>query len=150
MARGTMHAPKPEGQRRRRNTPAVNEREIVDDGVLRGPELPAWQPWDAATEAWYETWRRSPQAQVFADTDWQRLHMLAPLVQQYWLSGGDAKLLAEIRQNEERLGATYTDRQRARMRIVSPALAGETQPGMASVTSIDAARHRWAADNDDD
>jgi hypothetical protein len=120
----------------------VGEREIVDDGKLRGPELPPWQLWDAATEAWYETWRRSPQAQVFEDTDWQRLHMLAPLVQLYWLTGGDAKLLAEIRQNEERLGATYTDRQRARMRIVAPELAGDEQPGMASVTHMDDVRAR--------
>jgi hypothetical protein len=32
----------------------------------------------------------------------------------------DTKTLAEIRQNEERLGATDTDCPRARMRIVAP------------------------------
>jgi hypothetical protein len=28
--------------------------------------------------SWYATWRRSPQAAVFEDTDWLRLAMLAP------------------------------------------------------------------------
>ena len=36
MARGTMHAPKPEGQRRRRNAAAVGERELVRRRVPAG------------------------------------------------------------------------------------------------------------------
>lgn len=144
MARGTMHAPKPEGQRRRRNTPAMGgERELVDDGKVRGPALPGGFL-DTRTYEWYETWRTSPQAQVFLATDWQRLQMLAHLVDHFWLSGDRAEL-AEIRQNEERLGATYTDRQRARMRVVAPELAGDEQPGLASVTALNDIRDRLAS-----
>jgi hypothetical protein len=141
MARGTMHAPKPEDQRRRRNKPAADETALVRDGELRGPELPQDEPWLPQTREWHETWRRAPQAQVMETTDWMRLRMLAKVVNEYFLTG-DAKLLAEIRMNEERLGATYTDRQRARMRIVDPALAEGQQPGFAG--NVTDARDRFA------
>lgn len=151
MARGTIHAPKPDDQRRRRNAPANGERELTPDGVTRGPELAELTDaeFSPAVVAWFDTWRNSPQAQVFEATDWQRLGMLAYLVADFLISP-DTKLMAEIRQNEERLGATYTDRQRARMRITAPALATATQPGLASVTQLDDARARWAAEADED
>lgn len=151
MARGTMHAPKPEDQRRRRNEPANAERDLIHDGRTRGPELgelTGVDTWNPATVAWFETWRGSPQAQVFEATDWQRLGMLAYLVEDFFGGLADTKLMAEIRQNEERLGATYTDRQRARMRIVAPDLATDEQPGMASVTHMEDVRARLAAMND--
>jgi hypothetical protein len=152
MARGTMHAPKPDDQRRRRNTPAHGERELVRDDEVRGPELADLTGvvnWSPPTVAWFETWRKAPQAQVFEATDWQRLGFLAYLVEDYFGGAADAKLLAEIRQNEERLGATYTDRQRARMRVVAPPDAPE-QPGLASVTHLDSARARLSEMDDDD
>jgi hypothetical protein len=66
---------------------------------------------------------------VFTATDWQRLHMLAPLVEQYFAEPKQA-LLAEIRLNEQLLGATVVDRQRARMRITAePSSAGATRRG---------------------
>jgi hypothetical protein len=43
-----------------------------------------------------------------------RLGILAPLVERYALRPS-ASALSEIRQNEERLGATVVDRMRARM-----------------------------------
>lgn len=147
MARGTMHAPKPEGQRRRSNAPAHGERELTRDGLTRGPELAELtgvNTWSPPTIAWFQTWRESPQAQVFEATDWQRLGMLAYLVEDFFGGMADAKLLAEIRQNEERLGATYTDRQRARMRITAPDLATPDQPGLASVTRMEDIRARLA------
>lgn len=52
-------------------------------------------------------------------TDWERLQMLAPLVEAYWESA-DKNLLAEIRLNEERLGATVRDRQSLRMTFKDP------------------------------
>lgn len=131
MARGTAHAPKPEDQRRRRNKPASGaEVKLVRDGKVRGPELPDDEQWLPQTREWYETWRSAPQARVLEPTDWMRLRMLAKVVNDYFITG-DAKLLAEIRMNEERMGATYTDRQRARMRIVDPELATGQQPGFA-------------------
>ena len=114
MARGTMHAAKPDDQRRRRNKPTHDSKTLVADGVIRGPELDG--DYDEFTVNWYETWRSSPQAALFEDTDWMRLQMLAPIVQAYHRRPG-AAALSEIRMNEERLGATVVDRMRARMVI---------------------------------
>lgn len=114
MARGTLHAPKPDGQRRRRNAPTHGETSLASDGVVRGPELvPGYSP---QTVAWYETWRRSAQAQLFEETDWSRLVLLAAIVDGYFRRP-TAAALSEIRMNEERLGATVVDRMRARIRI---------------------------------
>lgn len=114
MARGTMHAAKPEGQRRRRNKPTHDTKALQADGQIRGPELVG--EWDPIVVEWHMTWRRSPQAALFEDTDWMRLQMLAPIVQAYNRRPG-AAALSEIRMNEERLGATVVDRMRARMVI---------------------------------
>lgn len=113
MAKGTLHAPKAEG-RRRRNAPTHGENVVQDDGVLRGPALEG--TWDAPVLDWYETWRRSPQAALFEETDWLRLRLLAPILQGYYRRPS-AAALSEIRMNEERLGATVVDRMRARIRI---------------------------------
>jgi hypothetical protein len=67
---------------------------------------------------WYETWRTAPQSKQFIDTDWQRLGMVAYLFEQY-LADPKSTILSEIRLNEERLGATVVDRQRARM-VIEP------------------------------
>jgi hypothetical protein len=112
---GTGPLPKPQHQRerdtKRRQSDSVT---VKADGVVRGPELSG--TYSAQTVAWYETWRTSPQALLFEATDWQRLQMLAPLVDSY-LRVPSTAALAEIRLNEERLGATYADRQRTRIRI---------------------------------
>lgn len=156
MARGTAHAPKPEGQRRRRNQPATGEREFTRDGTVHGPSIEesTGRTWPEFVTGWWETWRRAPQAAAFEETDWMRLAMVAPLVAT--LSNEDCspneqvKMLSEIRQNEERLGATFVDRQRARIRITDADTSTPDGAGMASVTSIDAARARWAAEVDED
>lgn len=111
MARGTLHSPKPDGQRRRRNAPTHGETVLPRDGQLRGPELAeltAGRPFGPETVAWFDTWRRSPQAAVFEATDWLRLATLAPIVDAYWRRPS-AAALSEIRMNEERLGATVVD-----------------------------------------
>lgn len=119
MARGTMHAPKPDEQRRRRNAPTHGETVLPRDGETRGPALDELVPgrgFGPETTAWFDDWRRSPQAAVFELTDWRRLATLAPIVEAYWRRPS-AAALSEIRMNEERLGATVVDRMRARMRI---------------------------------
>lgn len=120
MSKGTLHPAKPE--RHRRGAPAHAVVELVPDGVVRGPELEdvtLTSDWSAYTLHWYQTWRESPQAQLFEATDWQRLGMLAFIVERYQLRPAASALL-EIRMSEERLGATVTDRLRARMQIVRP------------------------------
>jgi hypothetical protein len=87
---------------------------VVEDGEVRGPELVG--DFSPFTRDWYDTWRRSAQGQLFTSTDWLRVRMLAPLVDAY-SRRPSAAAFSEIRLNEERLGATYVDRLRARIRV---------------------------------
>lgn len=70
-----------------------------------------------ATQKWWDTWANSEQAVYFSPTDWERLQMVAVLVDQFFGTGRQNKsiLMAEIRQNETLLGATIMDRMRMRM-----------------------------------
>ena len=147
MAKGTLHAGKPEGARRRRNSPTHDTTVLVPDGVVRGrslQEATGKAEWLPQVVEWWETWRRSPQAQVFEETDWVRLAMIAPFVQACWIKPS-AAAMAEIRMTEERLGATHVDRMRARMRIdrVEDDTAGGGEGG--NVVSISASRRDVAA-----
>lgn len=139
MARGTMHASKPEGQRRRRNAPTHDSTVYTDDGAVHGPDLEDLtrrSDWSPGVRAWYEDWRRMPQARDFMRTDWRRLAMIAPLVEKMESNPG-AAAMSEIRMNEERLGATVTDRMRARMTITRDDDGDGSGPGLASVSPID-------------
>lgn len=134
---GRGPAPKPAEQRRRRNIDPIAESKITDDGQRLGPDLnklTGRSDWLPQVIAWFETWRTSPQAKVFVATDWQRLGMLAPLVQEY-LAEPRSTILSEIRLNEERLGATVVDRQRARM-VVEPS-SKDTAPVIALASAKD-------------
>jgi hypothetical protein len=70
--------------------------------------------WSEQVLVWYEIWRTSPQAKTFVMTDWMRLRMIAPLLEDY-LNKPTAMKMAKIRQNESLLGATHTDRLKARI-----------------------------------
>ncbi|OJF09367.1 hypothetical protein BG844_37965 [Couchioplanes caeruleus subsp. caeruleus] len=61
-----MHAPKPDEQRRRRNAPTHGETVLPRDNELRGPELAELSSRTFGDDvlAWYDDWRRSPQAAV--------------------------------------------------------------------------------------
>jgi hypothetical protein len=112
-------APKDPEKRQRRNA-EVPMTELAGDPVP-APKLPRaitarWQP---ETRRWWKVWVSSPQATLFAATDWERLQQLAPLVDQYWREP-KASLMAEIRQGESLLGATPIDRQRLRWKIRHP------------------------------
>ena len=63
------------------------------------------------TRAWWADWKAAPQADLFTVTTWRRLLMLAPLVDQFHRTGSK-DLMAEIRLNEAKLGATPEDMQR--------------------------------------
>lgn len=118
---GRGPAPKPADQRRHRIKDQIPTTNLVDDGALLGPtldKLTGRKTWPVQVQNWYKIWRSSPQAKQFIDTDWQRLGMVAYLLEQY-LAEPKSTILSEIRLNEERLGATVVDRQRARMQIES-------------------------------
>lgn len=111
---------------KRRRARARDTREgstLADRRTLRGPPLPKrpdGDDWLPETKVWYLTWRRSPQAERFTDTAWQRLRMLLPLVDTFFRTPSK-DLLAEIRMNESKLGATPEDSQRLRWEIEQPA-----------------------------
>ena len=94
-------APKPDGQRRRRNsTPPA----IVLPAAGRSGEVPKWPLGGKPPRVWRELWRL-PQAVA-----WERLH-LHRVIARYALVLGDAEtgdryLAAEARQLEDRLGLT--------------------------------------------
>jgi hypothetical protein len=137
------HGPPPSENKRRRNEDEFADHAITvaDDGDVHGPALP--DEYGERTAAWYETWRRAPQASAFTGTDWQRLAMLAPIVDAYWAEPS-TKLLAEIRLNESLLGATHVDRMRARIKVEAPRPRAPEQP--AGVTDMTAARRRRMTD----
>ena len=109
--------PKDPSQRVRRNK---DERlSLARDGEVRGPD-PS-EEWHPDTVIWWETWRRSIQSQLFEDTDWSRLRMMSRVVDRFHSDkmspNAQKELLAEIRQNEQKLGATLEDRIRLKLDI---------------------------------
>jgi hypothetical protein len=115
---GRGPAPKPDGERRRRNKPPTPPTVVVGDGEVRGPELPAGYDWPAPTRGWWETWRSSPQATTFTDTDWGFLLDTALLHAELW--AGNAGAASELRLRVAKFGATPEDRARLRMSIEEP------------------------------
>lgn len=105
--------PAPNPERRRRNKDETPSTPIAP-GRAEAPELPGADGLRLETVQWYATWAESAQAAAFLSTDWQRLHMLARIVDRYY-ADPSTKDMAEIRLNEERLGATVADRLRSRM-----------------------------------
>lgn len=102
---------------------------VAPDGVVRGPDLKG--KYLQRTKDWWETWRRAPQAQLFAETDWLALQMAADLFDANLRAPSAAKA-SEIRLITERLGATYVDRQRARI-VIQPE---DEQAQLALVTPL--------------
>jgi len=135
------YGPPPAENKRRRNADsfADSKATVVDDGEIVGPALEGAN-WSAQARAYWDTWRRSPQAKAFLITDWMRLRMLVPLVESYLESPTPVKL-AEIRQNESLLGATHTDRMRSRIKVEKPAPDAATAAG---VTALDEYRKSLA------
>lgn len=141
---GMGPAPSENRVRRNADTFSADKTTVTADGRSRGPNLPRGV-FCEKTREWYATWRRSAQGRVFTPTDWQRLLMLAYVVDDFFGSG-DAKLLAEIRQNESLLGATPLDRLRGRIAVEAKPAAEKSrrvrpEPG---VTSLDSRRRRLA------
>lgn len=136
--------PPPKGARRRTNADTFADVTTVveNDGELAGPPLSG--PYTPETLAWWEIWRRSPQAKAFLETDWVRLKDIARL-REIWLNKPSALLYAEIRQNESLLGATVTDRLRSRMKVTKQAEVPGSVETAAGVTAINEYKSRLAA-----
>lgn len=128
--------PPPAEHKRRRNADTFAEGAVAvpADVQVGAPELPEFERYSTATLRWYNTWCASPQAAVFTVTDWQRLHMLAPLVDEYFAKP-TTKLMSEIRLSESLLGATHVDRMRARIKLEQPKPTGQAPAGVADMTA---------------
>lgn len=116
--------PKPPDQRRRTNETAPWSK-LTQDGELRGPALPTDaldEPWHPRTVDWWDTWRRSAQAQQFTETDWNFLLDTALMHHTMWLNKR-WEFAGELRLRVGKLGATLEDRLRLRQTIVT----GETE-----------------------
>jgi hypothetical protein len=133
VARG----PVPKRQESRQRGAGSAEKPVPAKGPADPPALPNASEYLPATRAWYRTWAKSAQANFFTPTEWQRLWMLAPLVESYFKEPTTAKM-AEIRLNEAKLGATPDDRARLRWRIEGDV----TQEGTGDVQGREPSRLR--------
>lgn len=122
-------APKPADQRRRRNIDPIPTTVVTPDDVVRGPELPAGVAWHAQTLKWWETWRRSPQAITFTETDWDFLVDTALLHTAYWSGENNG---AELRHRVAKFGATPEDRLRLRLQIDGEAEGAKSSKSVSS------------------
>jgi hypothetical protein len=109
-------APKDPSKRQRRNPDQIPHTEIAADAkLLKPPKVPDGD-WTPALRRYWDRWARSAMATQFADTDWQRLEMILPLVQRY-LETPDVNTWRMIVQTESLLGATVADRLRMRVKL---------------------------------
>jgi hypothetical protein len=122
---GRGPAPKDPATRRRRNVSSVPTITLTVDDQTRGPDLPDGFSWPEQTRRWWETWRKSPQAQAMTDTDWDFLLDSALLHAELW--NGNGSVAAELRLRVAKFGATPEDRARLRIQV------GETASGTGAV-----------------
>lgn len=122
---GNGPAPKNSAERRRRNVTSPVQL-ITTDGQIRGLELPESHVWPVQTMAWWETWRRSPMAAKFTDTDWSFLLDTAVLHAQFWL--GDMSVASELRLRSAKFGATPEDRARLKIEVGDAPVAARAKP----------------------
>lgn len=124
----SIGGPPPNPQRQRRNADTYGGfRVLRNDNKLRGPELPALTPqglpWDSKTLIWWDSWRRSPLAQLMRDTDWSTMEKAALIYNTIWITQVWAKItdIANLNRELDRVtgnyGATYADRLKLRILI---------------------------------
>lgn len=114
--------PAPKNSRSRPRDDRRRQAEITvvsADGQEHGPELPESFEWPPQTVEWWKTWRTSPQAQKFTDTDWSFLLDTAVLHAEFWL--GNRALAGELRLRAAKFGATPEDRARLKIEVGDPA-----------------------------
>lgn len=146
-----MPGPAPDPRAIRRNKPP--EKELIrSDGKLRGFELPDGyltdkhgeeEDWHPATIAWWDAWRRSPQAAaMLSEPDWYELLNTALIHHNMW-KNGRWEFASEVRLRVAKFGATPEDRNRLRMEIDVPEQA-PVGNRKGSVTDLSSRRSRMA------
>lgn len=137
------HGPAPKENAVRRNK-GPEKTLLKADGAVRGMDLPPLagdEDWHPMTKAWWESWRRSPQAtRMLSDPDWYFLLDTALMHHVMW-SKGRWEFAGEVRLRVQKFGATPEDRLRLRQEIDVPDTSIGSGPG-ATVTSIASRRQR--------
>ena len=128
---GRGPAPKPAGQRRRRNVPLRGE--WVDLEPLRKPVLPKADPeWSVrAKEAW-AAWRADPVTARYGPSDLFAVRELARLI------SDDETAAAELRLRMDGLGLTPKGKRDLRWRL--PEAGGEADAPLADVRPLKVVR----------
>jgi len=103
-----------QGRERDERKRAAELTKLAPTNQLHGPDLPEGE-WHARTVDWWETWRRSPMATTFIESDWSFLLDTAMLHSEMW--NGETKHAAEIRLRVGKLAGTPEDRLRLRMEV---------------------------------
>lgn len=123
---------KDRSERVRPNKAVAATTKVSPDEKLRGPELPVdalpdGEEWHPRTQAWWDTWRRSPQAQTFTATDWDFLIDTALMHHTMWLKGR-WEFASELRLRAAKFGATPEDRARLRLQIAPEPEPNKPEP----------------------
>jgi len=110
---------------------------VSQDGVLRGFPLPkdAGFNWHPRTKVWWQTWRQSPMAQTFTETDFLFLLDCAFLHHKMW-TDDQVSLAAEIRLRVSAFGGTPEARLRLKLKITDDAAE------IATTVSMDVERRK--------
>jgi hypothetical protein len=147
---GMGPAPKPDGERARRNASTFSWVELPSTGRKgKPPLLPKWRMWDARTERWWADLWKKPQALMW-EQDGSTLTTLACLVDDLVTGRAEAsKVSAEMRQHEDRHGLNPRAMLQLRWRIVNVEATAPTAPkarrkkaAPATVTPLDERRAR--------
>lgn len=107
---------------------------VSADGILRGSPLPKDITWHPRTKAWWHSFRTSPLAQGFTESDWDFLLDTALLHTAMW--EGATNLAAEIRLRVSAFGSTPEARLRLKLKITDDAAE------IATTVSMDVARRK--------
>ncbi|GGM39479.1 hypothetical protein GCM10012275_07940 [Longimycelium tulufanense] len=130
------HGPLPKETRRRRNESrrdqAAAEVEELREHLAAAPDFGDVSRLKDRTRQWLVSILRSPQAQMYQPSDWQRVKDLLLLKDAFYsLSLEDhslrLKYAAEIRQQESSLLMAHADRVRAGLKV-RPAARSEPEP----------------------
>lgn len=93
--------------------------ELGSSPVVGAPPLPKGRRWRKATRDWYAAWCESPMASQFIATDWQAMHRLARIVDDFDRRPTQAAVRT-IAALESKWGATVGDRLQQRLRVRPP------------------------------
>ena len=138
----------PSAQSRNRN-PKAYDWTTIEAVPYAGPspDLPrrGRARWHPQTTAWWEAVRHMPHASLWTETDWWFAAETAVLVDEFWR--GESARAAEMRLRSARLGLTYEDRLKLRIRYVAPQ-SDQAAAGVdaAVVTRLSDRRRRLAED----